>query len=100
MTPSEVTSVLKGNRNLVIDFFTENCEEDNFYTLAWFMGRVLAEATPSWSRRKNVGEKEILSILNKIMKIYPQIAKGYVSNFQKAVSYFGYEKANQILNAR
>ena len=34
------------------------------------------------------------------MNNYPQIAKGYVSNYQKAVNYFGEEKAKQILNAK
>lgn len=100
MNATEVTLALKENRNQVIGFFNENCKEDNFYTLSWFMNRVLVEATASWSRRKNVGEKEILSILNKVMRIYPQIARGYVSNYQKAVNYFGAEKANQISETR
>lgn len=100
MIATEVTSVLKENRNQVIDFFNENCKDDKFYTLSWFMNRVLAEATASWSMRKNVGEKEILSILNKVMRIYPQLARGYVSNHQKAVNYFGAEKANQISETR
>ena len=64
------------------------------------MGRVLVEANASWARRKNIGEKEITSILNKIIKIYPQIAKEYVSNYQKAVNYFGKDKADQILNSK
>lgn len=85
---------------MVINFFNENVKEDNFYTLGWFMTRVLNEATPSWMRRKNIGEKEILSVLNKIIKNNPQIAKGYVSNYQKAVNYFGEEKAYQILSAK
>lgn len=100
MNATEVTSVLKENRNQVIRFFNENCKEDKFYTLSWFMNRVLVEATASWSRRKNVGEKEVLSILTKVMRVYPQIAKGYISNYQKAVNYFGAEKANQISEAR
>lgn len=100
MTATEVTAVLKDNRNLVINFFNENVKEDKFYTLGWFMSRVLAEANASWARRKNIGEKEIISVLNKIIKIYPQIAKGYVSNYQKAVNYFGKDKADQILNSK
>lgn len=100
MIATEVTSVLKENRNQVIDFFNENCKDDKFYTLSWFMNRVLAEATASWGRRKNVGRKEISSILSKVMRIYPQIAKGYISNYQKAVNYYGAEKARQISETR
>lgn len=100
MTAAEVKTVLGSNREMVILFFNENVKTDNFYTLGWFMARVLTEATASWSRRKNVAEKEIMSVMNRIMKNYPQIAKGYVSNYEKAVNYFGKEKANQILNAK
>ena len=99
MIATEVTSVLKENRNQVIDFFNENCKDDKFYTLSWFMNRVLAEATVSWGRRKNVGEKEISSILSKVMRVYPQIAKGYISNYQKTVNYYGAEKAKQMYEA-
>ena len=52
------------------------------------------------ARRKNIGEKEIQSVLSRVMRNYPQISKGYVSNYAKAVNYFGKEKANQILNAK
>ena len=100
MTAAEVTAVLKDNRDLVINFFNENVKVDKFYNLGWFMGRVLVEANASWARCKNIGEKEITSILNKIIKIYPQIAKEYVSNYQKAVNYFGKDKADQILNSK
>ena len=100
MTAAEVTAVLKDNRDLVINFFNENVKVDKFYNLGWFMGRVLVEANASSARRKTIGEKEITSILNKIIKIYPQIAKEYVSNYQKAVNYFGKDKADQILNSK
>lgn len=100
MTAIEVKTVLGNNREMVINFFNENVKSDNFYTLGWFMTRVLNEAAASWSRRKNIAEKEIMSVMNRIMNNYPQIAKGYVSNYQKAVNYFGEEKAKQILNAK
>lgn len=100
MNATEVTSALKENRNQVIVFFNENCKDDKFYTLSWFMNRVLVEATASWARRKNVGEKEVFTILTKVMRVYPQIARGYTSNYQKAVNYFGAEKANQISETR
>lgn len=100
MTAIEVKTVLCDNREMVINFFGENIKTDNFYTLGWFMTRVLSEATASWARRKNITEKEIMSVMGKVMKNYPQIAKNYVSNYQKAVNYFGREKANQILNSK
>lgn len=100
MTAIETKQVLKDNREMVINFFNEKCKEDKFYTLGWFMNRVLIEANLSWERRKNIGEKEIMSVLNRIMKNNPQIAKGYVSNYQKAVYYFGKDKADQILNSK
>lgn len=100
MTATEVKSVLADNRNLVISFFNENVKQDNFYTLSWFMTRILFEATASWGRRKNVSEKEVVQVIGKVMRTYPQIAKGHVSNYQKAVKYFGAELANQIENAR
>lgn len=100
MTTEETKTVLKDNREMVINFFNENIKDDNFYTLGWFMTRVLNEAAISWARRKNIGQKEIMSVLNRIVKNFPQIEKGYVSNYQKAVNYFGKEKANQILNAK
>ncbi|MCF0256694.1 MAG: hypothetical protein HUK10_10475 [Bacteroides heparinolyticus] len=100
MTAEQVKEILRSNREMVIEFFNANVKKDNFYTLSWFMTRVLENATLSWARRVNVGEKEVNSILNAIMKTYPQIANGYISNYQKAVNYFGKEKANQILNAR
>ena len=92
MTTLEVKQVLSNNREIVINFFNENVKEDKFYTLAWFMTRVLKNAEISWARRKNIGEKEINSILNSLVKQFPQIKKGYVSNYQKAVNYFGEEK--------
>lgn len=100
MTAEEVNTVLSSNRGMVISFFSENVKADNFYTLKWFMIRVLTEATLSWARRKNIGEKEIQSVLSRVMRNYPQISKGYVSNYAKAVNYFGKEKADQILNAK
>ena len=100
MTAEEVNTVLGSNREMVISFFNENVKVDNFYTLRWFMIRVLNEATLSWARRKNIGEKEIQSVLSRVMRNYPQISKGYVGNYAKAVNYFGKEKANQILNAK
>ena len=54
----------------------------------------------SFKRSYPVGEKEIQSVLSRVMRNYPQISKGYVSNYAKAVNYFGKEKANQILNAK
>lgn len=100
MTTEQVKEILKSNREMVIEFFNANVKKDNFYTLNWFMTRVLENATLSWARRVNVGEKEINSILNSIMKSYPQIANGYVSNYEKAVNYFGEEKVRQMLNAK
>lgn len=88
------------NREMVINFFSENVKEDSFYTLAWFMTRVLKNAEISWSRRKNIGEKDIQSVMNSIMKSYPQISKSYVSNYQKAVNYFGVEKVKMMLNSK
>lgn len=52
MTAEEVNTVLGSNREMVISFFNENVKVDNFYTLRWFMIRVLNEATLSWARRK------------------------------------------------
>lgn len=100
MTASEVKSILGNNREMIINFFYDNVKEDNFYNLGWFMTRVLNESIASWIRRKNIAEKEIMSVMNKVMKSYPQIAKGYISNYEKAVNYFGKEKADQILNAK
>lgn len=100
MTAIEVKQFLSSNREMVISFFNEKCKIDKFYTLSWFMTRVLNEATASWARRKNISEKEITSVLNRVMRYNPQISKGYVSNYQKAVNYFGKEKANQILNSK
>lgn len=96
MTTLEVKQVLSNNREIVINFFNENVKEDKFYTLAWFMTRVLKNAEISWARRKNIGEKEINSILNSLVKQFPQIKKGYVSNYQKAVNYFGEEKVKMM----
>lgn len=100
MTAQQVKETLSANRQIVIDFFIANVKEDRFYTLKWFMERVLVNAEASWKRRVNVGEKEVKSVLNNIMKNYPVIAKGYKSNFQKAAEYFGYNKAKQIANAK
>lgn len=98
MTAIEVKKVLGDNREIVINFFGENVKTHNFYTLGWFMTRVLVEATASWQRRRNITEKEIMSVLNRVMKNYPQIAKNYVSNYQKAVDYFGKEKVTLMYN--
>lgn len=100
MTSQQVKETLSANRQIVIDFFNENAKEDRFYTLKWFMERVLVNAEISWKRRVNIGEKEVMSVINNVVKCHPQMLKGYKSNFQKAVEYFGYNKAYQILNAR
>lgn len=100
MNATEVKQVLANNRDQVITYYQDNVKEDDFYSLNWFMNRVLREAELSWVRRVNITEKDINSTLNKILKNYPQIATGYVSNYQKAVNYFGKEKADQILNAK
>ena len=101
MTAQQVKETLTANREMVISFFNENVKEnDRFYTLKWFMNRVLVNAEISWKRRVNIGEKEVKSILNSVMRENPQIAKGYKSNFEKAAAYFGYNKAVQIANAR
>lgn len=100
MTALEVKTVLSDNREMVINFFGENVKTDSFYTLGWFMTRVLNEATASWTRRKNITDNEIMSVMGRVMKNYPQIAKNYTSNYRKAVNYFGKEKANQILNSK
>lgn len=34
------------------------------------------------------------------MKQYPQIAKNYVSNIEKAVNYFGEDKVKQMMNIK
>lgn len=100
MTAEEVKNVLSANREEVIRFFNENVKEDRFYNLKWFMTRVLNYATISWARRKNITEKDVEKVLKGVMKENPQIAKGYVSNYQKAVRYYGEKLAYQILNAR
>lgn len=98
MNAIEVKEILTANREMVIAFFNENVKKDNFYTLKWFMTRVISYAEISWARRKNIGEKEIISLLNSIVKDYPQIAKGYVSNHQKLVNYFGEKKTKEFYN--
>lgn len=100
MTAIEVKEVLANNRRLVISYFNENVKQDSFYNLSWFMTRILQESEIVWRRRKNVSEKEIMSVIAKIMKQYPQIAKNYVSNFEKAVNYFGEDKAKQMINIK
>lgn len=100
MTTTEVKLVLSENREMVIDFFNEKVKEDNFYNLKWFMTRVLNNAEISWKRRKNIGEKEITSVLNGIIKQYPQIKKGYISNYQKAVNYHGEDKVKMMLHCK
>lgn len=100
MTAIEVKEVLANNRQLVISYFNENVKQDSFYNLSWFMTRILQESEIVWRRRKNVSEKEIMSVIAKIMKQYPQIAKNYVSNFEKAVNYFGEDKAKQMINIK
>lgn len=99
MTATEVKTVLSNNREIVINFFNENVKEDKFYTLKWFMTIILKSAVISWSRRKNISEKDIMTVMNSTMKNYPQIANGYVSNYQKAVNYFGENKVKQMLNS-
>lgn len=100
MTAIEVKEVLANNRQLVISYFNENVKQDSFYNLSWFMTRILQESEIVWRRRKNVSEKEIMSVIAKIMKQYPQIAKNYVSNFEKAVNYFGEDKVKQMMNIK
>jgi hypothetical protein len=100
MTAIEVKEVLANNRQLVISYFNENVKQDSFYNLGWFMTRILQESEIVWRRRKNVSEKEIMSVIAKIMKQYPQIAKDYISNFEKAVNYFGEDKAKQMMNIK
>lgn len=100
MTAIEVKEVLANNRQLVISYFNENIKQDSFYNLGWFMTRILQESEIVWRRRKNVSEKEIMSVITKIMKQYPQIAKNYVSNIEKAVNYFGEDKVKQMMNIK
>lgn len=100
MTAIEVKEVLANNRQLVISYFNENVKQDSFYNLGWFMTSILQESEIVWRRRKNVSEKEIMSVIAKIMKRYPQIAKDYISNFEKAVNYFGEDKAKQMMNIK
>lgn len=99
MTREQVTEILKDNRDMVINFHNEKCKVDKFYTLKWFMTRVLERAVSSWARRVNIGEKEINQVINGVAKDYPQIMIGYKSNWDKAVAYFGYEHAKMIANA-
>lgn len=100
MTAIEVKEVLANNRQLVISYFNENVKQDSFYNLSWFMTRILQESEIVWRRRKNVSEKEIMSVIAKIMKQYPQIAKNYVSNIEKAINYFGEDKVKQMMNIK
>lgn len=100
MTATEVKEVLSENREMVINFFNENVKVDNFYNLKWFMTRVLNAAEISWNRRKNIGEKDIVSVLNGVVKQYPQIQKGYISNYQKAVNYHGEDKVKMMLHCK
>lgn len=100
MTTIEVKEVLANNRQLVISYFNENVKQDSFYNLGWFMTRILQESEIVWRRRKNVSEKEIMSVIAKIMKQYPQIAKNYVSNIEKDVNYFGEDKVKQMMNIK
>ena len=100
MTREQVTMVLKSNRKMVIDLFNENVKKDDFYTLKWFMTRILERSCLSWARRVNISEKEINSQLKSMLKDYPMIQKGWKSNFQKAVDVYGFKHAYAILNAR
>lgn len=100
MTTEQIKQQLTANRELVISFYNENVKSDNFYTLKWFMIRVMDYANISWTRRKNIAVKDVNSVLKSIIKDYPQIAKGYKSNWQKAVNYYGYEQAKRIADAK
>ena len=100
MNAQEVKEILSKNRDMYINYFNDNCRVYKHYTLKWFMERCLEQAEYSWARRKNIGEKELNYIIKSVMKTYPFLAKNYVSNWQKAVNYFGEERALQILNAR
>lgn len=57
MTASEVKSILRNNREMIINFFYDNVKEDNFYNLGWFMTRVLNESIASWIKRKKYSRK-------------------------------------------
>ena len=96
MNAIEVTSTLRENRNQVIVFFNENCKDDKFYTLSWFMNRVLVEATASWARRKNVGEKEVLAII--LVAIEFIVVIHLAKTLAKLVTLFIYEYEHVAFN--
>lgn len=101
MTQNEVKMTLAANRDLVISFFNNECAENHpHYTLKWFMTQILERAEIGWARRRNISEKEIISMMTKMFNTYPSLKKGYVSNWQKAVNYFGYDKACAIARTR
>lgn len=101
MTTEQILNILKDNRELVISFYKENCNTSHkFYTLKWFMTKVLDYANLSWGRRVNISEKDIICQMKQILKHYPQMTNGYKSNWQKAVEYHGYDKACLIANAK
>lgn len=99
MTAEEVKIELSKHRDLVINYYKDNCKEDRLKTLKWYMCRVLQHAEISWSRRKNITEKDVNSVIKGVMKSYPQLKKGYISNWQKAVNYYGLETARLMAEA-
>lgn len=101
MTAEQVKQTLSAHREMVISYYEANCKSNyKHYTLAWFMQRILSNAEISWARRVNISEKDVMSQINQVMRHYPYIAKGYVSNFQKAINYHGYDKVMQICHTK
>lgn len=101
MTTQEVKAILSENRDLVINYYNENCApRDKFFSLKWFMERVLINAELSWARRKNIGEKEIMTAIKQVIKSNPFLLKGYKSNWEKAVYYHGLDLAKKISNCK
>lgn len=101
MTQQEVKSILSANRDLVINYYAENCAPRNkFYDIKWFMGRVLVNAEISWAKRKNIAEKDVMAVIKSVIKSNPQLLKGYMSNWEKAVRYHGYDLAKKIADCK
>lgn len=100
MTQQEIQTTLAANRDIVINYFNENCKDDKFYNLKWFMTSILKHAQITWVRRKNIAEKDVMSVINQIVKCNPFLLKGYKSNWEKAVYYHGYDLAKNISNCK
>ena len=100
MTHEQTIQILHENRDEVIDFYKENVNPKE-ESLRNFMISFLRHAEIRWERRVNINpEKDLPRIFKAFKRDNAYMMKGYVSNWQKAVNYFGYEKAARIANAR